>query len=182
MRRRTLDLLLSWLGVLLTVGLLVAGSLLTWGYQFANSSVHSQLAAQSIYFPAKGSPSLASPKIRPYLDPYAGQQLLTGRQAEVWADHYIAVHLTEIGGGKTYAQVSAASMADPTNTKLSSEVQTLFRGETLRGLLLNAYAFWTFGQIAMWSAVGAFVAAALMLLLTVLGFLHYRREDPREVI
>lgn len=182
MRRRTLDLLMSWLGVLLTVGLLVAGSLLTWGYQFANSSVHSQLAAQSIFFPPKGSPALASPKIGPYLNPYAGKQLLTGREAEVWADHFIAVHLMKIGGGKTYAQVSAMSMADPTNTQLSGEVQTLFRGETLRGLLLNAYAFWTFGQIAMWSAIGAFVAAILMLILTVLGFAHYRRDDPRDVI
>jgi hypothetical protein len=173
---------MSWLGVLLTVGLLVAGSLLTWGYQFANSSVHGQLAAQSIYFPPKGSSAIASPKIGPYLNPNAGKQLLTGREAEVWADHFIAVHLMEIGGGKTYAQVSAMSMADPTNTQLSGEVQTLFRGETLRGLLLNAYAFWTFGQIAMWSAIGAFVAAILMLILTVLGFAHYRRDDPRDVI
>ncbi len=182
MRRRTLDLLLSWLGVLLTVGLLVAGSLLTWGYNFANSTVHSQLAEQQIYFPAKGSPELASPKIGPYLDPYAGKQLLTGREAEVWADHFIAVHIQEMSCGKTYVQLISASLADPSNKSLASLVQTVFQGETLRGMLLNAYAFWTFGQIALWSAVSAFGASILMLILTVLGFIQYRRHDPSDVI
>ena len=182
MRRRTLDLLLSWLGVLLTVGLLVAGSLLMWGYNFANSTVHAQLSSQQIFFPAKGSPALASPQIGPYLDPYAGQQLLTGRQAEVWADHFIAVHLQEMTGGKTYAQLSSAALADPSNKNLASEVQTVFQGETLRGMLLNAYAFWTFGQIALWSALSAFGASILMLILTILGFIQYRRHDPTDVI
>lgn len=182
MRRRILDLLLSWLGVLLTVGLLVAGSLLTWGYNFANSTVHSQLASQQIFFPAKGSPSLASPEIGPYLNPYAGQQLLTGRQAEVWADHYIAVHIAEMSGGKTYAQISSEALAAPSNKALASLSQSVFQGETLRGMLLNAYAFWTFGQIALWSALSAFGASVLMLLLTVLGFIQYRRHDPSDVI
>jgi hypothetical protein len=78
----------------------------------------------------------------------AGQQLTTGAQAEVYADHFIANHLKAIGGGKTYAQLSAEAIAQPNNAKLAAQVATVFKGETLRGLLLNAYAFGTMGMIA----------------------------------
>jgi len=106
---------------------------------------------------------------------YGGQQLTTGAQAQVYADHFIAVHLKEIGGGKTYAQLSSQAQADPTNTKLAGTVNTMFKGETLRGLLLNAYAFGTMATIAGIAAIAAFIAAALMLALSVLGLLHIRR-------
>ena len=175
MRRRAFDTIATAIGVVLTLVLLVAGSLLMVGYSFANSNVHDQLAAQQIYFPAQGSDALKSPDIGPYLNQYAGQQLVTGAQAQTYADHFIAVHLKEIGGGKTYAQVSTAAQADPTNTALQAQVDTLFKGETLRGMLLNAYAFWKLGQIALYAAIASFTLAAVMLALSVLGLLHLRR-------
>jgi hypothetical protein len=182
MRRRTFDLLMSWAGVVLTVVFIVAGSLLMVGYNFANSSVHAQLAQQQIFFPPAGSDALKPADIGPYLSKYAGEQLVTGQQAEAYADHFIAVHLQEVADGKTYAQVSSAALANPDDQKLQGQVATLFKGETLRGLLLNAYAFWKVGQIALWAAIGAFAAAAAMLLLTVLGFVHARRvPDDAEV-
>ena len=151
-------------------------------FTFVNSSVHDQLAAQHICFLPAGSQALASPQIGPYLNQYAGQQLTTGAQAEAYADHFIAVHLSEVAGGKTYAQVSALAQADPTNTTLQAQVNTLFKGETLRGMLLNAYAFWQLGQIALYLAIVVFSGALLMLILTVLGFLHLRRVPfEREV-
>jgi hypothetical protein len=174
MRRRTFDLITSSVGAVLTVVLAVGGVLLMWGYNFANSNVHDQLAAQQIYFPPAGSQALASPEIGPYLNQYAGQQLTTGAQAEAYADHFIAVHLKEVAGGKTYAQVSSLALADPTNAALQGQANTLFKGETLRGMLLNAYAFWQIGQIALYSAIAVFIGAALMLLLTVAGYLHLR--------
>src|SRR5580698_688401 len=139
MRRKTFDALMAAAGLALAVVLLMAGGLLTWGHSFVNNQVHSQLAAEKIFFPAKGSPALASPLIKPYLTPYAGQQMVNGQQAEVWANHFIAVHLLAIGGGQTYAQLSAKSQAEPTNAALTAQVNTVFKGETLRGLLLNAY-------------------------------------------
>ncbi len=182
MKRKTLDLLLTLLGALLTLTLVVAGGLLLWGANFTNSTVHSQLSAQKIYFPAANSPELQNPQIKPYLLPYAGKQLLTGREAEVWADHFIAVHLQEISGGQTYAQLSAKSLADPSNKALASEVQTVFQGETLRGTLLTAYAFWMLGVIAQWSALAMFILAIVMLVLTILGWRHYRRVDETAEI
>lgn len=176
MRRRTFDALLTTSGLLVAAVLLVAGGLLTWAHNFVNGQVTNQLTSQQIYFPAKGSPELASNQIRPYLEKYAGQQLTTGAQAEAYADHFIAVHVAEMGGGKTYAQLSAESMANPTNTKLAGLVATVFKGETLRGLLLNAYAFWKMGQIALYAAIVAYVGAVLLLLLSVLGWAHLRRE------
>jgi len=175
MRRRTFDALLTTSGVLVAAVLLVAGGLLTWAHTFVNNQVSDQLSSQQIFFPAAGSPALASPQIKPFLTKYAGQQLTNGAQAEAYANHFIAVHIAEMGGGKTYAQLSAAALANPNDTKLAGLVSTVFRGETLRGLLLNAYAFWKIGQIALYAAIAAYVGAALMLLLSLAGLAHLRR-------
>ncbi len=182
MPRRTFDKLMTLGGVVLTVTLVVAGGLAFWGYSFANGRVHDQLAAQRIYFPPKGSEALADPQIGKYLNQYAGQRLMNGAQAEAYADHFIAVHLKEVAGGKTYAEVSTLSRANPDDQTLQGQVQTLFRGETLRGLLLNAYAFWKFGQLALIGASAAFALAGIMFVLTILGFWHLRRVSPTEEI
>jgi hypothetical protein len=180
MRRNVFDLLASAGGVLMVIVLLVAGSLLMWGYSFANSNVQSQLAQQHIVFPALGSKELASPQIGPYLNQYAGQPLTTGAQAAAYADHFIAVHLSEMPYGGVYSAVSTASRADPTNATLAAEVQTSFQGTTLRGLLLEAYAFSEFGLIALYAGIAAFVLAALMAVLVGLGLWHARRTPADE--
>jgi hypothetical protein len=179
MKRRTFDLLASAAGLFLAAVLVIAGSLLMWAHNFVNDEVHSQLAAQQIFFPAKDSKGIAGPEFAP-IRKYAGQQLTSGAQAQAYADHYIAIHLREIGGGKTYAQLSAQAQANPTDTKLAGTVQTMFRGETLRGLLLNAYAFGTMGLIAGIAAVVAYLAAAVMLVLGLLGLRHSRRVPITE--
>src|SRR5665213_5728 len=181
MQRKVFDVLASAIGVLVVVVLLVAGGLLMWGYSFANSNVHSQLAEQQIVFPTQAA--FAHPVVGSEITPsmvgtvstFAGQELLTGQQAQIYANVFIAVHLQEIGGGKTYSQLSAASLADPTNTKLAGQVATVFKGTTLRGLLLEAYAFSTFGEIALVASIVSFVLAGVMLLLTLLGMMHLRR-------
>ncbi|WP_427887830.1 hypothetical protein ACQHIV_32790 [Kribbella sp. GL6] len=183
MRRKTFDALLTSAGLVLAIVMVAAGALLLWAHSFVDNQVHDQLAAQQIYFPKAGSDSLNDPAIKPYLTPYAGQQLVNGAQAEAYANHYIAVHIQSIGGGKTYAQLSAESIANPNDAKLAGEVQTVFRGETLRGMLLNAYAFWKMGQIAFIAAIAAFAAAGVLLILSVLGYAHLRTVPAnREVM
>jgi hypothetical protein len=182
MKRKTFDALFASFGVAVAVLLIVAGGLLTWGHSFVTHQVRTQLAAEKIFFPAKGSAALAPAAIGPYLNKYAGQQMLTGQQAEVWADHFIAVHLQAIGGGKTYSQLSAEAIAAPNNAKLAAQVNTVFKGETLRGLLLNAYAFGKMGTLAGIGAIVAFAGAALMLLLSGLGLLHRRMTPVDQVI
>src|SRR6204780_4408714 len=177
MKRRTFDILMASAGLFLAITLIAAGGLLTWANSFIGNEVHTQLAAQQIYFPAANSAAVAAPQFAA-MRPYGGQQLTTGAQAEVYADHFIANHLKVIGGGKTYAQLSAESIAQPGNTKLAAQVATVFKGETLRGLLLNAYAFGTMGTIAGIAAIAAFIAAAVMLILGGLGLMHARRVSP----
>lgn len=148
------------------VALLAVGGLAWWGYSFASSNVHNELAAQKIYFPPKGSPAL-DPKVYPDLQQYAGQMVDDGVKAKAYANGFIGRHLEEIAGGKTYAEVSTLAMADPGNQKLQQQKELLFQGETLRGLLLgDAYAFWTIGQIAKIVALIAFSAAGLLILFT----------------
>ena len=177
MRRRTFDALMVVAGLALTAVLLVAGGLLTWGHNFVTSEVRSQLVAQKIVFPPASSDAIKSlPKAdAKAMTVYAGQTMTNGAQAQTYADHFIAVHLGEIGGGLTYSQLSAKAMAAPTNTKLADQVATVFKGTTLRGMLLNAYGFWQMGQIAWIGAIVSFVGAALMLILSLLGAWHLRR-------
>jgi len=177
MRRRPFDILVATAGLFLAVTLIVSGLLLTWAHNFIGNEVHTQLAAQQIVFPANNSPAIKAPEFAA-MHQYAGQLMTTGAQAEVYADHFIANHLKVIGGGKTYAQLSAEAIAQPKNATLAGQVATVFKGETLRGLLLNAYAFGTMGMIAGIAAIAAFIAAAVMLLLSGLGLMHSRRVSP----
>src|ERR1700683_3612745 len=120
-----------------------------WGDSYDHNNVHNQLAAQDIFFPTKAAfehPKAGSEitaAMIPSVSKYAGQQLLTGPQAEAYADHFIAIHLSEMPYGGVYAKISAAAIASPTNTNLKTLEQASFQGTTLRGLLLEAYAFAT---------------------------------------
>lgn len=176
--RKTIDKVFVLLGVAMTAVLVVAGILGWVAYSFANSSVKTELSAQKIYFPPSSSPAITelpeSDQVQ--MDKYAGQQLLTGEEAKVYADNFIAYHLTKIADGQTYSQVSAAATANPNNAKLKQEQQTLFQGQTLRGLLLgDGYAYWMFGQIALYASAAAFVGAVVMAVLVLLGLRHMAR-------
>jgi hypothetical protein len=180
MRRNTMRIVAA-AGVLL----LAAGGLLLWGSAYIHNQVTTQLAAQKVYFPpasAFAHPKAGTeitPSMIPSVSQYAGQQLLTGQQAESYADNFIAVHLQEIGGGKTYAQLSAASMAHPANTALAGQVQTVFRGDTLRSMLLNAFGWWKVSQIAYIAALIGFGLGTLAFLGGALGLARtgFRREE-----
>jgi hypothetical protein len=184
MTRKVFDILTSSIGVVLVVVLLVAGGLMTWGHNFVNSNVHNQLAMQQIYFPPKAAFKAAKPGTEitpgmiPYLEKYAGQQLVTGAQAEAYANHFIRIHLSEMPYGGVYSKISAASMANPKNTQLAGLKTTSFMGTTLRGLLLEAYGFSVIGGILLWGAIASFVLAAILALLVGLGFAHARRTAP----
>ena len=189
MRRKVFDMLASVGGVVVVIVLAVAGSLLLVGYNFANDYVHTQLAQQQITFPSAAA--FAHPdgqeitkSMIPSVSQYAGQQLLTGQQAQVYANDFINVHLNGIGGGKTYAQLSSAAMnlpkGSPAYTAAEAKVQTVFQGTTLRGLLLEAYGFSLIAAIALWCAIAAFCLAGVMAVLVGLGFAHARRTGDNE--
>jgi hypothetical protein len=184
MRRRTFDALATVAGLVLAAVLVVAGVLLTWGHSYANNQVSSQLSAQQIVFPTTSSPEF---KILPAanrveMGKYAGQLMANGAQAETYANYFIGRHLFLIGGGKTYSQLAGESLAQPKNLALAAQVQTVFRGTTLRSMLLEAYGFWQLGEIALIAAIASYIAAALMLMLSILGFAHLRRTAPEAEI
>jgi len=155
------------LHVILILVLALCAGFLFWGSSFINSTVHDQLVAQKIFFPPSSEirtggaldPAVFSQEIRNY----AGQQVDNGQKAKVYADDFIAVHLNEVANGQTYSQVSAAAQKDPTNTTLANQANTLFRGETLRGLLLNAYGWSQVAFFAFWAGIGLAIAAVVVL-------------------
>ena len=190
--RRTIDAILIAVGAVLTAALLVAGVLLLWGSSFSADYVDDELSSQNITFPPAEA---LEEEGRDDLVQYGGEQLDTGKEAEAYAS-YIDGHLEGIADGLTYAELGGperearaaveaaeaegaseaelASLREEANG-LSEQRNTLFKGETLRGLLLSAYAWATVGEIAGYAAIGAFVAAAVMLVLVILGIVHHRK-------
>ncbi len=186
MRRRVFDVLTSAVGLVLVVVLLVAGGLLMWGYSYDHNNVHNQLAQQQIFFPPKTAFATAkpgteiTPAMIPYLEKYSGQQLLTGPQAQAYADHFIAIHLSEMPYGGIYSKISTAARAEPNNTKLATLETTSFQGTTLRGLLLEAYGFSKIGTIMLIGSIASFILALILLGFVALGFRHAQRIPAEE--
>lgn len=191
LRRRTVDKLLIGFGVVAAVVFATAGGLLTWGATFSNDYVHDELSSQKVLFPDAAA---LREEGRDDLVPHAGQQVDTGDEAEAYAS-YIEGHLAGIADGRTYAEIddrgargaveeargSGASEEEvaelqATADELTAQRDTLFKGETLRGLLLSSYAWSTIGRIAGIAATVAFVAAALMIVLDVAGTVHLARD------
>jgi hypothetical protein len=192
LKRRTIDSILIASGAVVTAALLVAGALLTWGSNFAADYVDDELSSQNITFPPAAA---LEEEGRTDLVKYAGQDVDTGDEAEAYAS-FINGHLQNIAGGATYADLGTpereanaaveAAVADgadeatvaelqATADEISGQRNTLFKGETLRGLLLTAFAWATVGQIAGYAAIGAFVAGGVMLVLALLGLRHHHR-------
>jgi len=198
MKRRTLDILFSIGGALLAVLLLVAGFVLTSNASFANDYVADQLAQQKITF--KTADTLTDEeKASACLVNYAGQQLTTGKQAECYANDFIGLHVQSVANGQTYAELGPPQAAlreqvtqaeasnDPALPQLQAQLDeinvqrdTLFKGETLRGLLLTSFGFSEFGTKAGQAATVAYIAAAILALLSVAGFVHAFRTPKSE--
>ncbi|HEV7454605.1 MAG TPA: hypothetical protein VGO07_05090 [Candidatus Saccharimonadales bacterium] len=173
--RKAVDKVFILLGVMATIALL-GGSVLGWyGYHFATTQVRTELSAQKVYFPPKGSPAF-DPREFPDIQKYAGQLVDNGPKAKAYANGFIGRHLEKVAGGMTYSEVSALAMKDPTNVKLQQQKATLFQGETLRGLLLgDGYAYWTFGLMALYASIAALAGAVVMGILVCLGLRHLKR-------
>ena len=176
MNRSFVDRLVSATGAIVGVVLLAAAALLFYAHSYVHGQVTDQLREQQISFPAAGSESITSlPQAdQAAITQYAGQKMVNGAQARAFSDHYIKVHLAEVADGQTYSQVSAKAQANPDDQKLAGQVQTLFRGETLRGLLLNAYAWDTMATVAFIAAWISLAGGVLLLLLAALGLRHAR--------
>ena len=188
MSRKVLDVITTTGGVVIVVVLVVAGGLLTWGHSFATSNVRNQLAQQQISFPPQAAfdhPKAGTeitPSMIPSVSQYAGQPLLTGQQAKVYANDFIAVHLSEMPYGGVYSKISAAAQTNKTNVALKTLEQTSFQGTTLRGLLLEAYGFSVIGTVMLFGAIAAFILAAIMSVLVGLGVWHARRTEAEEQV
>ena len=228
MKRRTLDIVFSAGGIIFSILLMVVGLILTDQQDFAKSYVKSQLGEQQITFPEaealaentdeklneellelfKGdqakvdefltSKNLTSEASSECLNEYAGQQMLTGKQAECYAESYIKLHAAEssivdgvsysyatIGGIVREARdaVTAAKEAGAPQEEIDElqskadglqrlRVDTLLRADTLRGLLLTSYGFSVFGERAGQAAWVSFAAALVLFLLSIAGFIH----------
>ena len=198
MKRRTLDILFSCGGVALAALLLVLGLVMTSNANFAKDYVKEQLGEQKITF--KSADTLtAEEKESACLVKYAGQPLLTGKQAECYANEFIGLHVKSTAGGLTYAELGDAQTAlrakitaaqaanDPALatmqkqlTDMTAQRETLFKGETLRGLLLTSFGFSVFGVKGEQVANVAYIAAALLMLLSLAGFVHaYKTPKDR---
>jgi hypothetical protein len=193
MNRKSFDKIASVIGLLLAGFLIVIGGILQYGGNFATDQVAAQLEPQAITIPAENGDPKVTDDVKKFFAENGEKVMTTGKQAQMYADHYIGFHMSEM---PTYAAASGANRAaagalaaDPTNPELqaaakqaSGMVETVFKGETLRGMLLNAYAFGTLGQIAMVASYVSFAGGIIFLILALLGFAHLRRADTDSII
>jgi hypothetical protein len=192
MKRRTFDKMVSFVGLGFAVLLFIFAGLLNYGASFANDNVQSQLENQNIAFPGEeGLPA----NTKDQLMKWAGMQVVTGEMAKGYSDLYILEHMNAsaaavMGKPATYSEVSGAYMGlvkgGSTDTAkiaaLGDLRQTLFMGNTLRGMLLQAYAFGMFGVIAGYAALASLLGGLLFLLLSIAGFAHIRRTPEDAMI
>lgn len=186
--RAVLDKLISWTGFALAAVLLIAGGLLTWANLFIADQVEEQLSAQNIVMPEGGALESLPEADREALEEFAGEPLTTGPQARAYADHYIQAHMNASSDGRAYSEVSNAARelaadpnADPAAVEEAGALkESLFQGNTLRGLLLYGFAFATMGTIAGYAAIASFAGGALFLVLAFLGIRHARKVATDE--
>jgi hypothetical protein len=204
MKRRTLDFLFSIGGVALAVLLLVLGFVLNANADFAKSYVRDQLVEQKINFTPAEALSDAERSAECLVD-YAGTPLDNGKKAECYANEYIGLHMaegaTEAGyEGATYstlgavqrelrAELAAAEEAGESTEAVQAELdtvnglrETMFKGETLRGVLLTSYGFSVFGEKGAQAATVAFLAALVLILASAAGFIHAARTPKDKVV
>jgi hypothetical protein len=189
MDRSLVDRLVSWTGAVLAVALVALGAAAIYGGSFALDNVRDRLEPQHIKF---GAASEMTAGEKAEVGDFAGQTVDTGTEAEAYS-RLIGLHLKEIGGGKTYselggpvfaleAQIEEAQAAGQNTAAMEEELaglqgqrDTVFKGETLRAILLNAYGWWTVGQITFFAGIGMVVAGLLLAVLVALGFRHARK-------
>jgi hypothetical protein len=176
MERGLVDRLISWTGVVMAVALLALGGAAIFGGSFALSNVKDRLVPEKISFPPA---SAMTTQEKAEVGAFAGQRVDTGPEAEAFS-RYIAGHLSEVNNGATYSETSAAARVEGIPAKqaadLAVKADTLFKGETLRSILLNAYGWWTVGQITLWAGIGAVIAGLLLSVFSALGFFHAARR------
>jgi len=192
MKRRTFDKLVSFVGLGLAVLLFIFAGLLNFGAAFANDNVQTQLKNQNIAFPHEaGLPA----NTKDQLLKWAGQQVVTGEMARDYSDLYILEHMNAsatvvMGKPATYSEVSGVYMGlvrggstDEAKIKQYGDLrQTLFMGNTLRGMLLQAYAFGTLGVIAGYAALASLMGGIVLLVLAIAGLAHIRRTPEDAMI
>jgi hypothetical protein len=173
--RRLVDLLISWAGAVVAVALVGLGAAAIFGGGFALDNVRDRLEPQRISFPPAAA---MTPEEKAEVGEFAGQKIDTGTEAEAFS-RYIGGHLAEVNGGATYSETSAAARAEGIPEDEAAELQakadTLFKGETLRAILLNAYGWWTVGLITLWAGIGMVVAGLVLAVFVGLGFFHARK-------
>lgn len=176
MDRATWDRIVSGAGVIIAVVLILGGIAAIYGGTFGRDNVRERLAPENISFPPLSG---MTPQERTEVGDFAGQRVDTGPEAEAFS-RYIAGHLAQVNDGKTYAETSAAARQEGLDPQVAADLQakadTLFRGETLRSILLNAYGWWTIATLAMAVGIGMVLAGLLLAILAFLGFRHANRQ------
>jgi hypothetical protein len=177
MDRKNWDRIVSGAGAVVAAVLIVLGAMAIYGGNFGRDNVRDRLEPQNIVFPPAEA---MSPEEKAEVGEYAGEKVDTGTEAEAYS-RYIGGHLAAVNDGKTYSETSAEARAleedDPARAELDAKVQTLFRGETLRSILLNAYGWWTVATITLWAGIMAVAAGIVLGILAVLGFRHAANVD-----
>ena len=179
MDRKLWDQMVSTSAAVIAVVLIVLGGLAIYGGNFGQQNVRDRLEPQNITFPPLDA---MTPEERAVVGQFAGQQVVNGEQAKGFSD-YIAGHLEAVNDGATYSETSGAARAEGLDPNKAAELQAkadvLFKGETLRAILLNGYGWWTVSTIALYAGYVLLLAGLLLGIFAIFGFRHAKRASAK---
>ena len=176
--RKMWDQIVSGAGAVVAVVLLMLGAVAIYGGTFGQDNVRDRLAPQNVTFPPLEA---MTPEEKTLVGDFAGTKVVDGPGAEAFSD-YIGLHLEETNEGKTYSETSSMARAEGLSEKEAAELSgmaSLFKGETLRAMLLNAYGWWTVSSLVIFAGYDLLAAGAPLALLAIMGFLHARKTEPK---
>jgi hypothetical protein len=178
MDRSGWDRIVSGAGAVVAVVLIVLGTMAIWGGNFGQQNVRDRLVPQHIQFPPADA---MTPEEKAAIGEFAGAKVDTGVEAEAFS-RYIGGHLEAVNEGATYSETSGAARAEGLDPKVAADLQAkadiLFKGESLRAMLLNAYGWWTLATIALWAGVAMVIAGLILGIFAIFGFRHAGKAAP----
>lgn len=181
MNRKLWDQIVSASAAVIAIAMIVLGGLAVYGGNFGRDNVRTRLEPENVTFPPFDA---MTPEEQVAVGDFAGQQVVNGPQAEAFS-RYIGGHLAGVNDGKTYSETSAAARVEGLDPDVAAELagkaDTLFKGETLRSILLNAYGWWTVATIALFAGYAMIALGIVLGLLAFLGFRHAKRAEAARV-
>ena len=180
MQRKMWDQIVSGAGAVVAVVLLMLGAVAIYGGTFGQDNVRDRLAPQNVTFPPLEA---MTPAEKNLVGDFAGTKVVDGlpglRPSRTTSASTSKTRTRARPTPRPALWLVQKGLSEKEAAELSGMADSLFKGETLRAMLLNAYGWWTVSSLVIFAGYGLLAAGALLALLAIMGFFHARKTEPK---